>query len=189
MSPSWVGSPTPPVPSVAAQLEQRLGVAQVELRKLGSERHTLRARLQREADRVRELESALGAERDLRRQASEEHQAALAGLRARLAELESTKGQELERLTRELAEARAATLPAAPVRSGKPLQGLRRIRGIGPGYQRALEQLDVTRVQQIAVWTDDDVRLFAEKLRIRAERIFQEDWVGQARGLTPDPES
>jgi predicted flap endonuclease-1-like 5' DNA nuclease len=188
VSPGFARPPTPPAPSVTAQLEQRLGAAQVELRKLGSERHTLRARLRREADRVRELESALGAEKDLRRQASDEHHAALSGLRLRLAELEAEKDQALQRLAKELAEARAAALPPAPARSGKVLRGLRRIRGIGPAYQRSLEQLEITRVQQIAAWTEADVLAFAEKLRIRSERIFQEDWVGQARALEPDPE-
>lgn len=169
--------------SATAQLEQRLGAAQVELRKLGSERHTLRARLRREADRVHEVESALRAEKELRRHASEQHLAAMAGLRQRLAEVEAA---------RDAAEARAwsaAASPEAPVtRAAKPVQGLRRIRGIGPGYQRLLEQLGITRVQQVATWSAEDVTSFAEKLRIKPERIKKDDWVGQAKALEPDPE-
>jgi predicted flap endonuclease-1-like 5' DNA nuclease len=68
------------------------------------------------------------------------------------------------------------------------MSGLRRIRGIGPAYQRSLEQLGVTRAQQLAAWSDDDVTAFAEKLKIRAERIIKDDWIGQARALPPDPE-
>lgn len=194
----------PPAQSVTAQLEQRLGAAQLELRKLGSERHTLRARLRREADRLEELESALGAEKDLRRHAAEQHQAAQAGLRSRLAEVEAEKDLELMRSAAELAELRAelaelraelaelrakpASVPTALERAAKPVQGLRRIRGIGPAYQRLLEDLDITRVQQIAEWSAADVSSFAKKLRIRAERIFKDDWVGQAKALPPDPE-
>lgn len=194
--------------SATAQLEQRLGTAQVELRKLGSERHTLRSRLRREADRLHELESALRAEKELRRQASDEHQAALSGLRSRLSELEAErdalaaeKVKEIARLSAELAQLRAelsqvherVTLPnPAPsttsARAGKVVQGLRRIRGIGPAYQRVLEQLGITRVQQIAAWTEADVLAFAEKLKIRADRIGKDDWVGQARALEPDPD-
>jgi predicted flap endonuclease-1-like 5' DNA nuclease len=180
-----------------AQLEQRLAAAQVELRKLGSERHTLRARLRREGDRVRELESALRAEQELRRQATDEHYAALSGLRARLSEVEAEKERELAHRAEELS--RAQTLldgarleleacAAAAVAAPRPSLGLRRIRGIGPAYQRALEQLGVTRAQQLAAWTDDDVAAFAEKLKIRAERIVSDDWIGQARALPPDPE-
>lgn len=196
-----------PVASATAQLEQRLGTAQVELRKLGSERHTLRSRLRREADRLHELESALRAETELRRQASDEHQAALSGLRSRLSEVEAErdalaaeKGQEIARLSVELTRLSAelsqvqerVTLPnPAPstmtARAGKVVQGLRRIRGIGPAYQRVLEQLGITRVQQIAAWTEADVLAFAEKLKIRADRIVKDDWVGQARALDPDP--
>lgn len=198
----------PPTHSATAQLEQRLGATQVELRKLGSERHTLRARLRREADRVQELESALRAEKDLRRQATEEHQAALNGLRARLADVEAEKSTELGWLTTELEQNRVeltqqrteleacraellqsrAAAPALAARGVKPPQGLRRIRGIGPAYQRVLEHEDVTRVQQVAAWTEANIAFFAEKLRIRPDRIQKEDWVGQAKLLEADPE-
>jgi NADH-quinone oxidoreductase subunit E len=172
-----------------AQLEQRLGAAQLELRKLGSERHSLRARLRSETDRVRELESALRAEKELRRQAADEHQTAVQGLRTRLAELEKEKDQALAKLSAELGQARSA--PARPAAAGaapaaKAPLGLRRIRGIGPAFQRALEQLGVTRVEQIAAWSATDVASFAEKLKIRPDRIGKDDWVGQARQLEPE---
>jgi predicted flap endonuclease-1-like 5' DNA nuclease len=186
----------PPSASATAQLEQRLGATQLELRKLGSERHTLRARLRREADRLQELESALRAEKELRRQASDEHLAALTGLRTRLAEVEAERDREILRLGAELMELRLeveqaraqSAAPAAPARSSRQPQGLRRIRGIGPGYQRLLEQLGITRVQQVAAWSQADVLGFAEKLKIRPERIVKDDWVGQAKTLEPDPE-
>lgn len=125
---------------------------------------------------MQELESALRAEKDLRRQASEEHQAALAGLRARLAELEVQRSAGAEP-----GPGRAA--------AGKSALGLRRIRGIGPAYERALASLGVTRVQQIAAWTPRDVQTIAEKLKIRVERIAKDDWVEQARALERDAEA
>jgi len=199
-------------PSVAtlnalAQLEQRLGTAQVELRKLGSERHALRARMRRETDRVHELESALRAEKELRRQVSDEHQAALASLRARLGLLEAAEARssDLERRLSDsaqalaakelqlaaLAEERSSVLDASgprplsvtAVRASKPVEGLRRVRGIGPGYQRALEGLGITELEQIGAWTSDDIQAYAEKLKIRPDRIVKDDWVGQAKRL------
>ena len=162
------------------QLEQRLGAAQLELRKLGSERHSLRARLRRESDRVRELESALRAEKEL-------HQSAVAGLRARLASVEAEKDAERVRLAAELEEARAARSAPhsakSPADSRRAPQGLRRIRGIGPAFERALENLGVTSAAQIAAWSPEDVLAFADKLRIRADRIVKDDWVGQAKQL------
>ncbi|MDF3067722.1 MAG: hypothetical protein K0R38_3323 [Polyangiaceae bacterium] len=192
MPPSYTRAPASPLgSSIAAQLEQRLGAAQLELRKLGSERHTLRARLRREADRVQELESALRAEAQLRQQASGEHQAALAGLRNRLTELEVRSAAEVSRLSRELEAARNGS---ASTRNGsgppeKTPQGLRRIRGIGPAYQRALEALGVTRVEQIAAWTPSDLQATALKLKVRVERIVKDDWVGQAKALERDAEA
>jgi large subunit ribosomal protein L21 len=186
----------------------------VELRKLGSERHTLRARLRREADRLRELESALRAEKELRAEASEENFAAIVGFRSRLAEVEAERDAETARLRTELEQARrdaetargelaavrgeleqarsrassASASPAAARASSKVPQGLRRIRGIGPAYQRVLEQAGITRVQQIATWTDTDVLAFADKLKIRPDRITKDAWITQAQSLDPDPE-
>jgi predicted flap endonuclease-1-like 5' DNA nuclease len=193
----------------------------VELRKLGSERHTLRARLRREADRLRELESALRAEKELRAEASEENFAAIVGFRSRLAEVEAERDAETARLRTELEQARrdaetargelaavrdeleqvrgeleqarsrassASASPAAARASSKVPQGLRRIRGIGPAYQRVLEQAGITRVQQIATWTDADVLAFADKLKIRPDRITKDAWITQAQSLDPDPE-
>lgn len=197
-----------PSASATAQLEQRLGATQIELRKLGSERHTLRARLRREADRLSELESALRAEKELRRQASDEHQAALAGLRMRLSEVEAARDRELGRLAAELAQAKAAAASAinearaaaaaiqaaahvvetAPPSAVKVPRGLRRIRGIGPAYQRLLEQLGVTRVEQVAAWSEQDIVAFADKLKTRPDRIRKDDWVGQAKRLEPELE-
>jgi len=194
--------------NATAQLEQRLGATQVELRKLGSERHTLRARLRREADRLHELESALRAEKDLRAQASDEHFVAILGLRARLAEVEAERDADAARLRSELEQARSeleqargeleqansraasdgARAAPAVARASKPPQGLRRIRGIGPAYERVLEQVGVTRVQQIAAWTEADVLAFADKLKIRPDRISKDGWVSQAQALPPDPE-
>jgi predicted flap endonuclease-1-like 5' DNA nuclease len=169
--------------SATAQLEQRLGAVQLEVRKLGSERHSLRARLRRESDRVRELESALRAEKEL-------HQSAVTGLRARLASLEAEKEAERARLEAELREARAAKPVAAPsvppAVAAKTPQGLRRIRGIGPAFQRALENLGVTRVEQIAAWSPADITSFADKLKIRPDRVTKDDWVGQAKRLGPE---
>jgi predicted flap endonuclease-1-like 5' DNA nuclease len=187
--PSFSAPAAPQLSSQAMQLEQRLGAAQIELRKLGSERHTLRARLRREADRLRELESALQAEKELRRQAADQHYTALSVLRARLAALETEKAEQQAELAAELARTKAALesaladAEAAAMAPAKQVLGLRRIRGIGPAFQRSLEQLGVTSVEQVASWTQAEVQTFAEKLKIRPERITKDDWIGQAREL------
>ena len=146
------------------------------------------------------------AEKDLREQASEENFAAILGLRARLAEVEAERDTETARLSTELEQARreleaargeleqarspasSASASPAAARPGKVPQGLRRIRGIGPAYQRVLEQAGITRVQQVAKWTHDDVLAFADKLKIRPDRITKDAWVTQAQALDPDPE-
>ena len=44
------------------------------------------------------------------------------------------------------------------------------------------------RVQQVAKWTHAEVLAFADKLKIRPDRITKDAWVTQAQSLDPDPE-
>jgi len=63
--------------------------------------------------------------------------------------------------------------------------GLRSIKGIGDVAEGRLREAGITNVAQVAAWTDSDVERFAGLLRVSAERIRREDWVGQARSLDP----
>jgi predicted flap endonuclease-1-like 5' DNA nuclease len=93
----------------------------------------------------------------------------------RAAELES----ELGRVAAENAELRAALARASEVDDSP----LRQVRGIGERYARQLEVLGVVSVEQIAKWTDADVRRYAAALRISASRVAREGWIKQARAL------
>jgi predicted flap endonuclease-1-like 5' DNA nuclease len=42
----------------------------------------------------------------------------------------------------------------------------------------------VTTFAQIAAWSDDDLERVATDIKVSAERIRREDWVGQARTFT-----
>jgi predicted flap endonuclease-1-like 5' DNA nuclease len=118
-------------------------------------------------------------------------------LEARVDELEGQAREVVALRARNLAlEAQLAELsrgPSAPSRAPpKPVNGaapLRQIRGIGPAFERALEQAGVVSVEQIAAWTAADIARFAAALRIKAERIVREDWVGRARALSKNPET
>ena len=141
-----------------------------ELRKVSSERNTLRARLVRAERTARELSSAFRAEAQLRSEFVDAHAASSAALRARVAELEAA-----------LANANAPNVRSEP----KPAEqlGLRRIKGIGPAYERALLVLGITSVAQIAALSPEEIARIAPKLKAQADRILRDDWVGQAQRL------
>lgn len=86
--------------------------------------------------------------------------------------------EQLEAQVRELQQAREAPSPAKPARDD-----LRRIRGIGPGYERALLALGVDSFVAIASWTEADVARISETLGIRPGRIERDRWTAQAREL------
>ncbi|HEX7450709.1 MAG TPA: helix-hairpin-helix domain-containing protein [Polyangiaceae bacterium] len=139
-----------------------------ELRKAVSERNTLRARLTRAENNARELSSAARAEAQLRLEFVDAHATSSATLRSRIAELEAALQAQREAL-------------ADPRRAEQV--GLRRIRGIGPAYERALLGLGITSIAQIAALSPQDIERIAPLIKARADRILRDDWVGQAQAL------
>ncbi len=64
---------------------------------------------------------------------------------------------------------------------------LRRITGIGPRFEAALRRQGITRLSQIAAWSDADVRQVAKALRIPKSRIVKGRWVESAREAIGNP--
>jgi predicted flap endonuclease-1-like 5' DNA nuclease len=169
-----------------------------ELRRVVTERNALRTRLLRAENKARELTSAFRTEAQLRTDFVDTHAASSASLRARVAELEAEltglpeldlKLVELEAKLRERDEQiRELTEQVNRTDSKPPSErvGLRRIRGIGPAYERALLALGVTTVAQVARFTPDEIERIAPLIKARADRILRDDWVGQARLLSDD---
>ena len=60
-------------------------------------------------------------------------------------------------------------------------EDLQQISGIGPRFEAALRKQGVTRLSQIAAWSDADVRQVAKALRIPKSRIVKGRWVEVAR--------
>ncbi len=77
--------------------------------------------------------------------------------------------------------------PAEPEAGGDrqsaPVDDLKAIRGIGPKIERSLYEMGITRYEQIASWTDEDVARVAARLRAFPERIRWDRWIEQARAL------
>ena len=145
---------------------QELTETTTELRKVAAERDAARAQLTAAEAQVRKLSSAFRAETQLRTEALETHAATSSALRARITELEIA-----------LADSRKA----AP----EPV-GLRRIRGIGPAYERALLGLGITTVAQVAQLSPEDIARIAPQIKAQAERMTRDDWVGQAQRLVAE---
>lgn len=148
---------------------RELGEKSIELRKLTHERNVLRTRVLRAEASARELGSALRAESQLRSEFAETHAASNAALRVRIAELESA-------------------LASAKTSSSAQASDLRRIRGIGPGYERALIGLGISQAAQIAALSAAEIARIAPLIKTTVSRIEREDWLGQARRLATNSE-
>jgi predicted flap endonuclease-1-like 5' DNA nuclease len=78
-------------------------------------------------------------------------------------------------------------IDAAQPLAGNPLAGngvesdLQQISGIGPRFEAALRKQGITRLSQIAAWSEADVRQVAKALKIPKSRIVKGRWVEAAR--------
>ena len=67
-------------------------------------------------------------------------------------------------------------------RSGAP-DDLKRINGIGPKLEGALNAIGYYHFDQIAAWTDEEIAWVDDNVLEFRGRITRDDWVGQARSL------
>ncbi len=83
--------------------------------------------------------------------------------------------------------AKAAAAPAEPVEplftppEGEP-DDLKKISGVGPVLERKLKELGVTRFDQVANFSDEDIAKVDDALNFKG-RIMRDDWIGQAKTL------
>jgi small subunit ribosomal protein S2 len=74
--------------------------------------------------------------------------------------------------------------PVTPLfeKPGGKADDLKKIGGVGPGLERKLNALGVTRYDQIAAFTDEDVEKVDTAINYKG-RVTRDDWVGQAKEL------
>tara|TARA_R110000868_G_scaffold92734_1_gene257201 strand:+ start:37482 stop:38084 length:603 start_codon:yes stop_codon:yes gene_type:complete len=78
---------------------------------------------------------------------------------------------------------KAAEPAAAPAASTGEADDLTAIKGLGPKAAASLIEGGITRLAQIAAWSDADIESWDERINGRG-RITRDDWVGQAKSLT-----
>jgi predicted flap endonuclease-1-like 5' DNA nuclease len=193
------------------QLTKRVGEVETQLQRTRADRDALRQSLSDHRKQREQLEATLaGIETrfaDLEWRISRVSQADSEGskeLASRVAELERGLEQRDARLADlEARLAHAESRSAGPGRSSPSERAspegtsddpssahsddLRRIRGIGPRFARALQDHGVHTFAQIAAWTEEDIDTMAERLGIRPQRIRRDGWVQSARKLA-EPE-
>jgi small subunit ribosomal protein S2 len=76
---------------------------------------------------------------------------------------------------------RTATAPLFTAPAGKA-DDLKKIEGVGPALERKLNALGITRYDQIAAFTEEELTKVDDALNYKG-RITRDDWVGQARAL------
>jgi small subunit ribosomal protein S2 len=84
------------------------------------------------------------------------------------------------RATRDSGGARRSRSSCSPP-AGEP-DDLKKITGVGPSLERKLRELGVTKLDQIANLSDEDMEKIDVALNSKG-RIQRDDWVGQARAL------
>ncbi|MDJ0813456.1 MAG: hypothetical protein QNJ23_06995 [Woeseiaceae bacterium] len=68
----------------------------------------------------------------------------------------------------------------------EPVSGrddLKQIKGVGPAIEKTLNEMGISRYDQIAQMSEYDIDRVAHRLKGFRSRIYREDWIGQARDL------
>lgn len=60
---------------------------------------------------------------------------------------------------------------------------LQQIKGVGPAIEKTLNEMGISRYDQIAQMSEYDIDRVAHRLKGFRSRIYREDWIGQARDL------
>ncbi len=76
--------------------------------------------------------------------------------------------------------------PDARAGDGASGEDLTRMKGLGPKLRDRLAELGVTRFDQIAAWSEEDVERVDAQLGRFAGRIRRDEWIDQARFLAAD---
>ncbi|MCB0564807.1 MAG: hypothetical protein KDD01_10570 [Phaeodactylibacter sp.] len=80
-------------------------------------------------------------------------------------------------------KAKPAKSPAPrPKKAGKK-DDLKQIKGIGPKYEKALNEMGITSYEQVSKLKKKDITAINERLKITTDRIERENWIGQAKKL------
>lgn len=131
---------------------------------------------ERDANDANQQSAALGAQLRELRSHNDRLRLTLRLREDRIRELERTLQEQRKHAS--ALEAELARLRAEPT-----ADDLKRIPGVGPGFERALHAAGVVSFQQIAEWTPQDVERIAQQLRTQPARIVRGHWIEQARTL------
>lgn len=104
----------------------------------------------------------------------------------------SQQQRELARVAQQFQQlsdsARASDGDTGPTQTPGQSDNLLRIRGMSEAHARRLHQVGIVSFVQISEWEADNIAAIAKVLEISAEKIEQEDWVGQAQMLVAGPQ-
>ncbi len=161
---------------VETVLRKRLAQREIQLSELRFTETELRDALHQGDARLQDVEAKL-AERETR----------VAQLDAALTQLErqlAARDTSLREAETALAQSRteAVTLEAARKPSAATAHDdLKRLRGIGPSFEKALHRAGVHTFEQVAAWSPEDIERIADQIGTNPRRILRNNWVAGAQ--------
>jgi predicted flap endonuclease-1-like 5' DNA nuclease len=142
------------------------------------------AALQQRIDSVESVQRALAGQSKMVNEQEEE----ISRLRKRLVEVQAvlrirTDGGAVPRPIQPAGDQLTLQI-VQPVPSGSPEKDdLSEIRGIGPAFERALNNMGIVTFRQIAQWDATNLKQIADQLDTLPERITRDQWIARSRKL------
>ena len=91
------------------------------------------------------------------------------------------KNSDLSLIEEDIPEA-VGTKPALFTEAPSEKDDLKKITGVGPKLEEAMNKLGVYQFAQVASWTNDEIMWIDDSLSVKG-RIERDDWVGQVSEL------
>ncbi len=96
----------------------------------------------------------------------------------------AAEGENLPAIKLPLEALEEAAPPEPQPEAEAEVDDFTKINGIGPRYAEALVKVGITRFEQLAAQTPEALaEMLSPHVRVRAERISDKDWIGQAARL------
>ena len=169
-------------------LEQQIAARDARLAELAGQEAAIRERDRRIADLERHLASLQTLQSEIAGQARimGEKEEEISRLRKRLVEVRAALRGKTDGgivLARPSGPSNQLSLQIGQAKSANRPQkdDLKKIHGIGPALERALNKLGTYTYVQIAKWTPGDIARVAKKLETLPERIKRDNWIAGAK--------
>jgi predicted flap endonuclease-1-like 5' DNA nuclease len=160
--------------SLEAQLAQQQEIAREKDRQIRA--------LKQQIQHLETMRNEMAGQAEVVKEKEEE----ISRLRKRLVEVRAAlriraDGGVAPRLARQVGHQLTLQIGRTKLTKDSPHDDLKKIRGIGPTFERVLKKMGIFTFREIATWDASDMKRIADRLATSPDRIKRDKWIAEAK--------